>query len=136
MLYFVYTLIDPRSKHIGYVGITNNPNLRMQQHLTVRESNIKKNTWIDDLASEGLKPQMRIVEIVESLEDARSLEKQWIQQHSHQDICLVNIQHVPTQIDSIYDEPNKIAIDPEELRKCLALQASVQEILRNSKPRK
>lgn len=67
---YIYVLIDPRNEFVRYVGKTKNPNRRLAQH--IYESNkIKchKNNWLKQLLEAGVKPEMVIVESLQSTED-------------------------------------------------------------------
>jgi predicted GIY-YIG superfamily endonuclease len=83
---YVYILIDSKRKLIGYVGITNNPEMRYLQHLRdTRYGNAftypvttSKQNWISYLASIKEIPQMIIIERCEDRYDASLREKQWI----------------------------------------------------------
>lgn len=79
MLYFVYKLIDPRDNTTFYIGITNNPNKRMMQHLLIN-SNDKKYTKIHEIQEEGLTPTMQIIEMVDGKEAALERETYWIKE--------------------------------------------------------
>ena len=78
VFHFVYELIDPRTDDVVYIGITNNPNLRFQAHLSDTETNDKKGKWIEQLREESFEPRMKILEIVETREEAFEREKYWI----------------------------------------------------------
>lgn len=93
MLHFVYELVDPRTDAVAYVGITNNPNQRLRAHITDTETNDNKQAWIEQLQKEHLKPRMRILEIVESREEAVEREKYWIQYYIEHGKELTNLQH-------------------------------------------
>jgi len=93
ILHFVYELIDPRTDAVVYVGITNNPNQRFQAHLNDTETNIKKKKWIEQLQKEHFEPHMRILEIVETREEALEREKHWIRHYTKLGEQLTNISH-------------------------------------------
>lgn len=73
MFHFVYELVDPRTNAVVYVGITNNPNLRFQAHLSNTEGNDKKDRWVEQLREESFEPRMKILEIMETREEAVEL---------------------------------------------------------------
>lgn len=62
-LWFVYTLTDPITERVKYVGVTSQPNSRLVHHWHWR-SNRKTDTsrWIEELASNGARPVMSIVD--------------------------------------------------------------------------
>lgn len=91
MLHFVYELVDPRTDVVVYVGITNNPNQRFRVHLSDTGTNKNKGEWIEQLQGEHLEPRMRILEIVETKEEALEREKHWIQWYLQQGVALTNI---------------------------------------------
>jgi predicted GIY-YIG superfamily endonuclease len=93
MLYFVYELVDPRTDAVAYVGITDNPNRRFQAHLSDTETNDGKRMWVEQLQSEGLEPRMRILEIVETKEEALEREKHLIRHYTRLGEQLTNISH-------------------------------------------
>src|SRR5258706_11231564 len=96
-MYFVYVLVDPRTDGIRYVGITNEPKSRFTQHLSgTSQYNGYKIEWIQELKEQGLRPEMRIIETVDSKEEAKELERYWIEYYLNQDIQLTNAEHVPT----------------------------------------
>ena len=54
---FIYTLLDPRTGDIRYVGRTNNLQKRLAGHLRARDDS-HRSRWIRLLLREGLKPLM------------------------------------------------------------------------------
>ena len=98
MLYFVYGLVDPTlvgetSDGIGYVGITNNPNRRLLEHIEMRGVDGVKNGWIRHLLDNNIYPEMKILEIVDGdMEAARIREVYWVQHYQEQNIVLANRQ--------------------------------------------
>jgi|SRR5579859_818170 len=95
MLHFVYALVDPRTNSVGYIGLTNNPNERLQQHLqNIGGVNKQKYDWIQQLLTEHTEPKFRILETVyEGLKRAKQREKFWIQHYAMQQAPLVNVHH-------------------------------------------
>lgn len=64
---FIYTLTDPTNNHVRYVGISVDPNVRFQLHVSqaihLHEMKaLRLKTWIRSLAMKG---QIPIIEIVE-----------------------------------------------------------------------
>jgi len=62
MSVFIYSLHDPETGHLRYVGKANNPIKRLRNHLSRR--GLKKShrdSWIQNLKSRGLKPIQFIV---------------------------------------------------------------------------
>ncbi len=61
----IYTLTDPRTNEIRYVGKANNVSQRYRAHLNrARKHQIHKKNWIESLKREGLKPIIDIIDIV------------------------------------------------------------------------
>lgn len=59
----IYTLTDPRTGLVRYVGKTNTPELRYIKHCCQFETN-KKSSWSKSLRAVGLKPKMDIIDEV------------------------------------------------------------------------
>ena len=60
---YIYSLIDPRTNKVRYVGKSNNPQQRLIDHF-YDDSKTKKCSWILKLKSLGLKPILKILEEV------------------------------------------------------------------------
>lgn len=78
----IYGLVDPRTDYIRYVGKANKPKTRLAGHLA--PSQIKRNTpkinWLNELRSEGKKPDIVILEEV-SYGAWQDTERKWIQHY-------------------------------------------------------
>jgi hypothetical protein len=73
----IYVLLDPLSGAIRYVGGTRKRlNLRLGDHLA-DVGRAPRVRWIQDLVSRGLRPDINLVETVES-EDSSAAESFWI----------------------------------------------------------
>ena len=59
---FIYSLKDPTSGAIRYVGKTVNLQKRYSKHLLAQGANPEKNAWIEQLKTNGLKPQIEVLE--------------------------------------------------------------------------
>lgn len=97
MIQFIYRWKDPRDSDeilcTKYVGITNNPNMRIVQHLLCDGRNKNKDAWMKELEELKLVPCFEIIEIVyEGRSHAREREKYWIQYYIDQGCQLTNIQ--------------------------------------------
>lgn len=85
----IYTLTDPITNQIRYVGKTNRSlHARLCCHLITKERNHRAN-WIKGLIKKGKKP---IIEIIEECDDAtwKIYEKYWISQFKTWGFNLVN----------------------------------------------
>lgn len=76
MKHFIYTLTDPRTRIIRYVGKTNNPTLRLWMHMNEKKRT-HKNCWLGQLKSLGLRPIMDVIEEVAS-DTWQERERFWI----------------------------------------------------------
>ncbi len=76
---YIYTLSDPLTGEVRYVGKTTNLKQRFENHLRERKNTHKIN-WIKSLAAQGLKPELLELEVVESGDESdwQSAEKFWI----------------------------------------------------------
>ena len=76
--YKIYTLNNPLTGEIKYVGVTTGAlNTRLSQHIYngKKGKNTIVSKWVKSLILKGLKPNIRLLEIVEENED----EQHWIQ---------------------------------------------------------
>lgn len=76
---YIYTLSDPFTNEIKYCGKTNNIKVRLSGHLKEKKSNKEKIQWVDDIKSRGLKPIIKIIDIVDD-DNWCFWEKYWISQ--------------------------------------------------------
>ena len=74
---FIYGLKDPRDGLIHYIGKSNTPKFRLENHLADKESNKFKVQWVETLLSDDLLPELVVLEEV-SRRDWAEKEKQWI----------------------------------------------------------
>lgn len=92
MPFYVYTLADPRTDEIRYVGQTFSPELRLRQHIHSEVgSNESKRLWVEEVLKAGFEPRMDIVEIIEEKEKINEREKYWIQYHLEKGLSLLNV---------------------------------------------
>lgn len=78
---YVYTLVDPHSGVVRYVGRTVNPRSRLSSHVgCCWGENKRKTAWIKRLRARGLAPAMVIVRRC-SIFRAAELEAEWILKH-------------------------------------------------------
>lgn len=73
---FIYTLSDPETDEIRYVGKSNTPSVRAKQHL--RDENTRKCAWVKSLAKRGLVPKLEVLDEVPETE-WQFWEQHWIQ---------------------------------------------------------
>lgn len=82
----IYTLKDPFTNSVRYVGITTQDlNKRLKQHIN-KSKNIKKKThnhcWINSLLIYNKEPIIELVEILDTLEELKEREKYWIKYYN------------------------------------------------------
>jgi len=68
---FIYSLSDPITEQIRYIGKTNNIKKRYNKHINESKKNTKshKKAWINSLINKSLFPTIQVIDIV--------LEKEW-----------------------------------------------------------
>jgi hypothetical protein len=76
---YIYTLANPITNEIRYVGKTNNIKARYLGHLSKNNPKSHKANWIKSLTNQGLNPKLEILDIV-SIENWKFWEKYWISQ--------------------------------------------------------
>ncbi len=87
---YIYTLTDPETNEVRYVGKTNNINQRYRAHLNkTRKHQIHKANWIKKLKQKKLKPIINIVDEV-SIKEWIFWEQYWISQFKTWGFNLVN----------------------------------------------
>lgn len=90
MSIYIYTLTDPTTNEVRYVGKTNNPDVRLAGHLTSLD-NEDKRVWLQSLLAKGYKPIMDIIEIHEDDASASTAENKWIVTYRDEGNRLTNI---------------------------------------------
>jgi hypothetical protein len=107
---YIYTLSDPITLQIRYVGKTNAPRIRFVEHLREStSSNKRKSDWISYLQVRGLLPILDVVE-EHTLLDTRAWkhsERFWIQNLKGLGCDLLNVRK-GGENDGFYDEEVKL----------------------------
>ncbi len=86
---FIYALIDPNTQQIRYVGKSDNPRRRMQDHMDDKRKTHRA-SWLKSLRDKGQKPILMILE--EVLFDIwQERERYWIAYYREQGIDLTNM---------------------------------------------
>ena len=90
----VYGLVDPRDVKIYYIGVTlDGPESRLRKHIkdinTYRACNDKKNKWLMELRSIGLRPTCTVLEVADNSERF-FVERRWIRKGLELDWPLTN----------------------------------------------
>lgn len=87
---YIYTLKDPISNLIRYVGKSNNPKERLKNHVNLcKRDQTHKRNWIIKLKKQGLKPILEIIDKV-PIDSWQFWEKYWISQMKSWGFDLVN----------------------------------------------
>ena len=87
---YIYGLKDERDGAIHYVGKSNRPKLRLQQHLEDESKNQAKVAWLQELVSLGTEPEIVILEKV-IVDEWQEAERWWIADGRSQGWPLTNI---------------------------------------------
>jgi predicted GIY-YIG superfamily endonuclease len=90
MVFYIYSLIDPRDNRLRYIGITNDPIKRYSGH-KMRLTKTKKSNWIRGLQKENLNPIMNIIEELDCRELGKKREKYWIRYFKKKGLNLLNM---------------------------------------------
>lgn len=88
---YIYTLSDPTSNEIRYIGQTNDMEDRLSRHLSTYnlQDTTKKNNWIVSLYQKGVVPLMELLDIGNS-DIIDDLERYWIAQFRNWGFKLTN----------------------------------------------
>lgn len=76
--HYIYGLIDPRSNHLFYIGVTHDLDSRLAVHSQCAGNGFKKKAFVKQMRAEGFKPQIVILQTC-GAKSAKHIEKQWIQ---------------------------------------------------------
>lgn len=89
--YALYTLSDPDTGAVRYVGITQRPRSRLLHHLKHPVLHGEKQRWLEQLASRDRIPLMTIVEtFYGTSEEALQHERKWIRRLTGEGAALLN----------------------------------------------
>lgn len=78
-MYKVYGLIDPLTYYVRYIGVTvKHLEVRLEEHVMLRDGNKIKIQWLTTLVELGLKPSIMILGYAKDKETAYKIEKEWI----------------------------------------------------------
>ena len=85
----IYVLKDPITNEIRYVGCTKNVEQRYKAHTNkARDYNTPKREWLESLRTQGLKPILEVIEVVDN--NYLEREKYYIQLYRLQNYNLTN----------------------------------------------
>lgn len=88
--HYIYTLSDPISGDIRYVGQTNNIKIRYKKHISNTKRKTKVINWIKSLKNKNLKPIIEIIDIVD-YNNRNFWEEYWIWQMKVWGFNLMNL---------------------------------------------
>lgn len=89
--HYIYTLSDPFTSEVRYVGVTMYPELRYSQHVTRSKDNTHKSNWIKRLQRNHAEPTMEILTLVHDKDVAMKLEMKYIQEFKELGANLTNL---------------------------------------------
>ena len=93
---YIYSLSDPNTKEIRYIGQTNNINKRLRGHINSsvniknKQYNTHKCSWIRKLLQNGYNPISSIIETVNTLEESNIREIYYIDKFTNEGVKLTN----------------------------------------------
>lgn len=88
---YIYTLKDPNTNEIRYIGKTNNIKTRLKDHIRKSKlSKTHKNNWIQSLIIKNQKPIIEIIEVITNNEWGIR-EQYWIDYYKSKGVRLTNI---------------------------------------------
>lgn len=98
MTYYIYKLVDPRTNKPFYVGMTNNPKHRFNQHLSIYHTTRIKEAIIQEIRAQGFHPIMEISEEINEIPTnwkeprkyVKAREEYWIKKLVDEGFQLVN----------------------------------------------
>lgn len=89
---FIYSLVDPNTNEIRYIGKSNNPNKRLYDHIhSCNLTHTHKNIWIKSLIKENKKPIVNIIQEV-PINEWEFYEKYWINEYRNKGSKLTNLE--------------------------------------------
>lgn len=101
-MYQVYTLADPRDTGIRYVGLSKNAYKRYAMHLLIpSKKRTEKDVWVKELLDMDTAPTLKIIETVETKQQAEDREQYWIHYYLQIKTNLLNVAktgYMPKQI--------------------------------------
>lgn len=91
-MYTIYALEDQRNNNeVFYIGITDDLQARLSQHMRRTSSNQAKDILIREMIKDGYLPVMRTLQIVDTREEALGQEAHWVEHFESLGMPLTNI---------------------------------------------
>lgn len=93
---YIYALCEPDTEEVRYVGVTQQPQMRLNAHLSRSQlkGETSKQQWLKDLREKGLRPKFCILEEVSMVSDYKEMrlhERKWIHEYLSNGANLTNI---------------------------------------------
>ena len=86
---YIYTLVDPKTSLVRYVGMAKNVEKRYKEHFTRLDKNTHKTNWIKQLLSQGIYPELHIQQKIK-MEYWQEAEQFWISYYRNAGYPLTN----------------------------------------------
>lgn len=130
---YIYTLSDPSTMEIRYVGQTNDPKRRFNDHISssINESSDSYETykarWIRKVISNNLLPIMNIIDTCDSIEESNRLERDYVDRFTTEGVKLTN-SHVNDVTEFSLQTREKIsnAKKRKKLEEIVGLEKSIE----------
>ena len=130
---YIYTLSDPSTMEIRYVGQTNDPKRRFNDHISssINESSDSYETykarWIRKVISNNLLPIMNIIDTCNSIEESNRLERDYVDRFTTEGVKLTN-SHVNDVTEFSLQTREKIsnAKKGKKLEEIVGLEKSIE----------
>lgn len=130
---YIYTLSDPSTMEIRYVGQTNDPKRRFNDHISssINESSDSYETykarWIRKVISNNLLPIINIIDTCDSIEESNRLERDYVDRFTTEGVKLTN-SHVNDVTEFSLQTREKIsnAKKGKKLEEIVGLEKSIE----------
>lgn len=146
---YIYSLADPNTKEIRYIGQTNNINRRLNGHINSsvninnKQYNTHKCSWIRKLIQNGYNPVITIIEEVVTLGESNKQERFWIKKLTNEGLKLTN-SHISDVTEFSTETKDKMSVAKrgkklEEIvgeEKATQLKLYYSERIKNNNPNK
>ena len=122
---YIYTLSDPNTLEVRYIGQTNNIYRRFNDHInsSLNENSTKFNThkanWIRKIANSGNRPVIKIIDECNTLDESNYLERYYIEKYTNDGYNLTN---------SYVTDVTKFSIDTRKKMSDAKLGKSLEEL--------